>query len=41
MSSAAVNWKGKTAGPLQEALIKKHRPDAFVEPGYADVTRIS
>jgi hypothetical protein len=41
MTSAAVNWKGKTAGPLQEALIKKHRPDAFVEPGYADITRIN
>lgn len=40
MSSAAVNWKGNTAGPLQEALIKKHRPDVIVEPGYADITRL-
>ena len=40
MTSAAINWKGNTAGPLQEALIKKHRPDIFVEPGYADITRI-
>ena len=39
MTSAAINWTGSTAGPMQEALIKKHRPDAFVEPGYADVTR--
>ena len=41
MTSAAVNWKGKTAGPLQETLIKKHRPSAFVEPGYADITRLN
>jgi hypothetical protein len=41
MTSAAINWKGTTAGPVQEALIKKHRPDVFVEPGYADITRIS
>ena len=39
MTSAAINWTGATAGPLQEALIKKHRPDVFVELGYADVTR--
>lgn len=40
MSSAAVNWTGKTAGPQQEALIKKHRPDVIIESGYADITRL-
>lgn len=39
MSSAAVNWKGKTSGDLHDALIRKHRPDVFVENNYADVTR--
>lgn len=39
MTSAAINWTGKTAGPLQEALIKKHRPDVFIEPGYVDITK--
>ena len=38
MTSAMVNWKGKTAGKLHDALIRKHYPDAYVTEGYADVT---
>lgn len=38
MTSASVNWKGKTEGPIHEALIKKHYPNAIVENGYADTT---
>jgi hypothetical protein len=29
-------WKGKTAGPMQEKLIKRFNPDAYVVDGYAD-----
>jgi hypothetical protein len=32
-------WKGPTVGPLQEALIKRFNPDAYVVDGYADITR--
>lgn len=39
LSSAAVQWRGDTAGPKQDALIKAHLPAAFVEPGFADVTQ--
>ena len=35
----AAMWKGKTVGPLQEALIKRFNPDAYVVDGYADITR--
>ena len=38
MTSAAVQWKGELQGPLQEALIKRKKPNAEVVPGYADVT---
>jgi hypothetical protein len=38
VASAAVNWKGDTAGPKQDSLIKRHRPDAFTRTGYADVS---
>jgi len=38
MTSAAVQWKGELQGPHQENLIKAHKPDAFVQPGYADVS---
>lgn len=40
MTSAAVHWKGKTAGPIHDKLIEKHYPGAVREPGYADVTDI-
>jgi hypothetical protein len=35
----AAMWKGPTVGPLQEALIKRFNPDAYVVDGYADITR--
>jgi hypothetical protein len=35
----AAMWKGTTVGPLQEALIKRFNPDAYVVDGYADITR--
>lgn len=38
MTSAAVNWKGKTSGDIHDELIRKYRPDAFVENNYADVS---
>jgi len=38
LTSAMVNWKGKTSGPKHEALIKLWYPDAILEDGYADVT---
>lgn len=38
-TTIASMWKGKTVGPMQEALIKRFHPDAYVVPGYADITR--
>jgi hypothetical protein len=38
-STISAMWKGKTVGPLQEALIKRFNPTAFVIDGYADITR--
>jgi len=40
MTSAAIQWKGSTAGPIHDALISKHYPGAVTSPGYADVTGI-
>lgn len=40
ITSAALHWKGKTAGPIHDALIEKYYPGAVKEPGYADVTGI-
>jgi hypothetical protein len=40
MTTLAATWKGKTGGPIQDALIKKIYPDAIVENGYADVSNI-
>jgi hypothetical protein len=37
--TVAAMWKGKTVGPLQEELIKRFHPDAYVVDGYADITR--
>ncbi len=39
MTSASVRWKGNTAGPRHEALIREYYPNAYVIDGYADVTR--
>jgi quercetin dioxygenase-like cupin family protein len=38
ITSAAINWRGQTAGPKQEALIKQHHPKSLVLSGYADIT---
>jgi hypothetical protein len=38
-TTAAAQWKGKTAGPLHEQLIKRFHPNAYIVEGYADVTR--
>lgn len=39
MTSAAVLWKGDTAGPKQDAIIRAHLPNVFVTEGYADCTQ--
>lgn len=38
-TTAAAQWKGKTAGPMHEALIRRFHPEAYIVDGYADVTR--
>jgi len=38
-TTAAAQWKGNTAGPMHEGLIRRFHPDAYIVPGYADVTR--
>ena len=38
-TTIASMWKGPTVGPLQEALIKRFNPNAYVVEGYADITR--
>jgi hypothetical protein len=38
MTSAAIHWRGPTAGPVHDELIEKHYPGAVIRPGYADVT---
>lgn len=38
-TTVASRWKGATVGPMQEDLIKRFYPDAYVTNGYADVTR--
>jgi hypothetical protein len=38
-TTIAAMWKGPTVGPLQEALIKRFNPNAYVVNGYADITR--
>lgn len=40
MTSAAIQWKGELQGPIQGQLIKNHKPDALVQPGYADVSSL-
>lgn len=39
MTSAAVHWRGDTAGPKQDGIIKRHHPQAVAVPGFADITR--
>lgn len=38
-TTIASMWKGPTVGPLQEALVKRFNPNAYVVEGYADITR--
>lgn len=37
VTSVAIRWVGNTAGPLQDALIRKHYPNAVLSAGVADV----
>jgi hypothetical protein len=37
--TVAAAWKGPTVGPKHEALIRRFYPDAFIERGYADITK--
>lgn len=37
--TVAAMWKGQTVGPLQEQLIRRFHPDAYIVDGYADITR--
>lgn len=39
VSTIGARWKGHTAGPKHEALIKRFNPNCLVYPGYADVTK--
>jgi hypothetical protein len=38
IKSVVSHWKGTTAGPIHDKLIREHYPDSFVNNGYADVT---
>jgi hypothetical protein len=39
VSSAAVLWKGDTAGPKQDAIVARYLPNVLVRSGFADVTQ--
>jgi hypothetical protein len=39
ISTIGARWKGSTAGPKHDALIRRFNPTAYIYPGYADVTR--
>jgi len=39
ISTIGARWKGHTAGPKHEALIRRFNPDCLIQPGYADVTQ--
>lgn len=39
MTSAAIHWKGETAGPIHSKLIQSYNPSSFVEGTYADVSK--
>lgn len=38
-TTIASMWKGKTAGPMHESLIRRFNPGCFIEDGYADITK--
>lgn len=39
ITTISSRWAGHTVGPLHESLIRLYNPNAYVIPGYADVTR--
>jgi hypothetical protein len=39
ISTIGARWKGYTAGPKHESIIKRFSPDCLIYPGYADVTK--
>lgn len=39
ISTIGARWKGFTAGPKHDALIRRFNPDCYSSIGYADVTR--
>lgn len=39
VTTVASRWKGKSVGPKQEDIVRRFNPDAYIEPGYIDVTR--
>jgi hypothetical protein len=41
ISTIGARWKGHTAGPKHEALIRRFNPGCLVYPGYADVTKMA
>ena len=38
-TTIASMWKGTTAGPRHEAIIRRFNPDAYIKDGYADITQ--
>ena len=46
MISAAIQWKGQSAGPIQEKLVtdrfaKKYNKDVTIKPGFIDISKPS
>jgi hypothetical protein len=41
ITSAAIQWKGNTAGSIHDTLLEKYYPQAKITAGYADVTIIN
>lgn len=39
MTSAAIHWTGKTAGPIHDSLIEEHNPGSIIKEGYANVSQ--
>jgi hypothetical protein len=37
MTSAAIQWRGEIQGPIQQSLIKRHKPNAQVDNNWADI----
>lgn len=40
MTSAAIHWQGKTAGPIHDSLINENNPGAIIQERYADILHI-